>query len=176
MSVESFIFACEAGILDNVVLFYSCNENKWGLGLYSACLYCRTNVVNYLVDICTSSSDFNEGLMGACEGDHCEFIPLMIENGANDFDGALDVSCRCGHYEIAQFMIENGAIVTEDHFVYACDLGHFELAELLIENGDGPFDYNYGLKLARRDNNVKMIELMLKHGATHPNEDNDNNK
>ncbi len=42
--------------------------------------------------ILKGANNWNEGLMGACQGGHSELVELMISNGANNYDVCMYVA------------------------------------------------------------------------------------
>ena len=51
----------------------------------------------------------DDGLQGACQGDHLHLISLMIEKGATDWNHGLECACKGGHLHLVNLMIEKGA-------------------------------------------------------------------
>lgn len=77
----------------------------------------------------------NNGLNGACEGNYCELVELMISKGANDWNGGLHAACLGGHIKLAELMISKGADNWNWGLYGACYGGHLKLVQLMVFKG-----------------------------------------
>ncbi len=136
-------------LIDNNNLEYGCKNN----------LIISIKQVKYKLD-------WNNGLYGACLGDHESIIKLMIENGANHWNSGLYYACKGGHecIGIVKLMIEKGANEWNTGLEGACFGGHESIVKLMIEKGAN--DWNWGLYYACYGGHESIVKLMIEKGAT----------
>jgi len=92
--------------------------------------------VNYLIRM--GANNWNDGLMGACEGGHIEIAGIMVDNGATNFNRALEIACCYNQIQMVKLMKDYGAD-----------------------------DFNRGLRSAGENDNKEIAEYLVSLGATH---------
>uniref|UniRef100_A0A8D3BR82 Ankyrin 3 n=1 Tax=Scophthalmus maximus TaxID=52904 RepID=A0A8D3BR82_SCOMX len=94
----------------------------------------------------------------ATQGDHLNCVQLLLQHDVpvddvtNDYLTALHVAAHCGHYKVAKLIVDKKANPNAKALV-----GKQRLA---VHNGFTP------LHIACKKNRVKVMELLLKHGAS----------
>lgn len=78
---------------------------------------------------------WNHGLYGACQGSYIDLAELMIENGADNLDQAFYHACLGGHLSSVELLISKGVTHWNHGLSGACSGGHIDLADLMISKG-----------------------------------------
>lgn len=76
--------------------------------MYNACLYNHENIVGHIAkNYKTCQQLFNNGLLGACQGNNEGFAKFMDKCGANNFDDALAIAIKNNSHNIIDYLIDH---------------------------------------------------------------------
>uniref|UniRef100_A0A8D3BW40 Ankyrin 3 n=1 Tax=Scophthalmus maximus TaxID=52904 RepID=A0A8D3BW40_SCOMX len=98
----------------------------------------------------------------ATQGDHLNCVQLLLQHDVpvddvtNDYLTALHVAAHCGHYKVAKLIVDKKANPNAKALVGKQRV----FLSLCVQNGFTP------LHIACKKNRVKVMELLLKHGAS----------
>uniref|UniRef100_A0A7N6BJU1 Ankyrin 3a n=1 Tax=Anabas testudineus TaxID=64144 RepID=A0A7N6BJU1_ANATE len=105
----------------------------------------------------------------ATQGDHLNCVQLLLQHDmpvddvTNDYLTALHVAAHCGHYKVAKLIVDKKANPNFKSslycFAYYSGL-YIDFFSVCVQNGFTP------LHIACKKNRVKVMELLLKHGAS----------
>nr|XP_006825038.1 PREDICTED: ankyrin-1-like [Saccoglossus kowalevskii] len=135
-------------------------------------------------DITVSDRDMKTALHWAVEGNHSEFVKILLENGGTDLLNETDkrertavhFAAESGNAKILSILIEYKAdVVCKDHeerlplHIAACN-GHLECVRLLAKAAptrinDDDIDGRTPLLLASEEGHYKVVKRLLKVGA-----------
>lgn len=131
------------------------------------------------IDKYSDIETLNNGLDGACKGNHFEVISLMISMGANDYESALISGCNVGNKKIVELIlskIETDKVNKHIKFMLtlAYRSGNVELVDYLetkygLNEHDLGMNLVYKLEDACRSGNVELVsrvfsEIIRKNG------------
>lgn len=123
---------CRVRIIDmikDVIEYEYIDRNKWrGDRLVDA--------VAESVRLGADKTLLEEGLRGACEGDHTDIIDMMIACGATNLNKQLQEACARGHTSIIEALIIRGANVFDSVAMYEAGyFGRLDSIDLLLKFG-----------------------------------------
>lgn len=123
--------------VDIAVWLIKRNANP-GNHIYIACLYAFRRLIDIIIEKGGQSTNWDEGLMGACEGGHVDLVELMISKKATNWNFGLLGACKGNNLLIAEYMILKGADNLNEAYTIASNLGYDELALYLqaLLNGE----------------------------------------
>src|SRR5579875_418558 len=159
---RALIYACKSGKIDIVKFFIFKGGNKLNECLAEACRYGHLELANYLIKI--GAKDLDTALSKAGHSGNLELIKFLIYNGATNFKFALSNACYKGHLNIINFLIgtvENLSLALRN----ACKSKNRNIVNFIFEQNK-IYDINYGLYGACYSGDIKLVNLVIKKGAT----------
>lgn len=106
--------------------------------IYEICKFGHLDIVKLFIehggDI-VDETDWDEGLKGACIGDHLEIAKIMIEKGQYYWlDGGFKSACKYGRLEILRIILSSWQPrpqTLSNGMFYACSRNHSEVVKLI---------------------------------------------
>jgi len=158
-------WACKCGHLAIVDFLISRGSTDWDDGLAGACSGDHEHLIWYML---AQGAHVNFGLFGACHGGHYHWIHRMMDLGATDWDRALCGACFSGGVRLVQEMIDRGATNFELALLWACEAPDdkaWTIAQDMLRRGKNP-DLRRAWHCAMSDNSVLLEIDMLLRGGT----------
>lgn len=140
----SYMNLCAKGSIVEVEEFLS--KNKYlppdihSHGFRTACRNNRTEIINLCVR--KNIHSWNDGLYGACCGEHFDLADALIHRGARCSSRLLTDLCRDNNAHAVKFLFEHegaGAAYCEESLEYACIDGYLQIVELLVQKSYSEF-------------------------------------
>jgi len=156
--------ACKDGHLAIVDFLIGQGSTDWDEGLIGACSGDHEHLIWYML---AQGAHVNWGLYGACQGGHYPWIHRMIDLGATDWDQALRGACSSGDARLVQEMIDRGATDFIRALCWACcapDDKAWDVAQDMIRR-EANHDWLEAWRWARHNNSVLLeIDMLLRGG------------
>lgn len=174
--------ACRSGHFE--IVKFCVERNKYSIEIMGKCLLdaYKSGNKQTIFFIMTKGIDtgahnfWNDGLYYASLYDHLDIAEYMIKNGANNFSLCMLNACWNGNIEMIKFMITGGATNFLQGLNYACSHSQFESAKFMVmnekkRNGNVNIEHiEANMRYLCINGDVKIVELMLEHGATNLNQ------
>ena len=98
--------------------------------------------------------------------EHKDLVELMISKGATNWNGGLLGACQGGHLNLAKLMISKGANNWNGGVRYACEEGHLNMVELMMYEGD--VNMHFGEDSARFGRHKELIDFFRRLNSLRP--------
>ena len=108
----------------------------------------------------------NLWLNEAAKQGNLEEMQLLLEQGANNLHKALQLALHANQTQAVSLLLKHGAN-PDAGLSFAANVGNRDQAALMLAKG--ATNHNYALRQAVTTNKVKIVKLLLEHGAD-PNE------
>lgn len=177
--MEKFLYACENGLMDTVLLMIS-KEININRGIELACKNGHINIVNLLITTKFENTnyvfEFNRGLYWAGRGGYIDIVNLIISKAKDmnyklHIDEGLYGACIGGHLELIELMSSKEGVYLKDGLGYACLGGHREIVELIISRCKKEIDddawnaWDNAFMYACQGGHLEIAKLIVSYGA-----------